>query len=139
MLLVYAYVTNISSMLVMFIIIVNSMLWFVWHFHVSFIIYVNVQVIFIKCLCYYFLFVSLLCKYLYCGVAFIHICLLLTNSLGLLNSQKIAKKKVRDKSVFVLLRILVWIKQFFAFIFYVHAGVKFCVLNMCDMFLMKLE
>ena len=46
-----------------------------------------------------------------------YIYLLLTNSFGLLNSQKITKKKVRDKSIFVLLRILIWIKQFFVFIF----------------------
>ena len=70
-------------------------------------IYVEVHVIFIKCLCYCLLFVSLLYKYLYCGVVFIFICLLPTNSFGLLNSQKITKKKVRDKSVFVLLRILI--------------------------------
>ena len=55
-------------------------------------IYTNVHVILVKCLCYHSLFVSLLCKYLYCGVTF-YIYLSLTNSFGLLYSQKIAKRK----------------------------------------------
>ena len=39
------------------------------------------------------LFMYLLCKYLYCDVVFILICLLPTNLFGLLNSQKITKKR----------------------------------------------
>ena len=44
---------------------------FACHLHVSFFIHVNVHVIFIKCLCHLFLFVSLLRKYLYYGVVFV--------------------------------------------------------------------
>ena len=87
---------DVYSLLLIQVIIVNVMLLFVCHFHVSVFYSCCCSCCYFKCLCYLCLLVILLCKYLYYGVTFTFNCYSLT-CLVYWYPQKIGKKKVRYK------------------------------------------
>ena len=88
--------------------------------YVSFVLvffFINDHVILVKCLCYYFLFASLLCKYLYCDFIFMFICYLLTRSVYWIY-RKQQKESFNTNSIVVLFFISVWINRYCFLCFY---------------------
>ena len=106
-----------------------------WYFYASFFPFIYFMFMLDVHLPMHLCFIHVNTGYSYCDIAFIFICYLLT-CLIYWNSQKIAKKKVHYKCSLVVFFVLwyEWNNSRVYIFLYTHTCVKFCVLNICDMF-----
>ena len=95
----------------------------------------------LSCYCYLLMFMSFclfvfsLRKYLYCGVAFIFNCYSLTCFVYQESTENSKRRKVRLQ-VRIIVFYVFWYEENISscLSFYIHACVKFYILNMCDAF-----